>query len=288
VTISGYAADAQFTATAQSVTITSAGSTMTANFTGTYIKTSVITGSVTVAGTGVAATVTLNTGASMNTNANGQYTFTALRAGTYTVTISGWNAAAYTFATTSGSVTVAQAESAVLAFTGAHIATASISGSLYLDEADANGAFDSTEDRLAVAGIVIQAEGGAVNNNITTTTDASGNYAFSNLIAGTYRLTILGVTGAPLNAALPGNVAFRAGTLTQELAVVTVGGSATVNWPFNITRQAIKTYTFLGTDEVDPGLAPIAGTSLWLYDTYANAQAAGTTGRIGTGTTSRW
>jgi hypothetical protein len=94
------------------------------------------------------------------------------------------------------------------------------------------------------------------------------------------------VTGAPLNPALPANVAFRTGAATQALAVVAVGGTQTVNWPFNITRQAVKVHAFLGTDGVNPGIAPIPGASIWLYDTYANAVLAGAAGRIGTGTTS--
>ena len=289
VTISGFAADATFTSVAQTVAITTAGSTVNANFAGTYVKTSSIVGTVTVAGAPVGGVkVTLNTGATVNTDATGVYSFPALRAGTYTVTISGWDAGAYTFTTTSADVTVAAGESKVQAFAGSHLSTSKIMGSLYIDEAAPNGTFDSTEDKLAVAGIVIQAEGGAVNNNVTTTTDASGNYVFENLVAGTYRLTIQGVTGAPLNAALPTNVAFRTGAATQTLAVVTVGGMATVDWPFNITQQAVKAHAFLGTDAVDPGVAPISGASLRLYNTYANAVANVATtagGLLGSGTT---
>ena len=281
VTISGFAADATFTSVAQTVAITTAGSTVNANFAGTYIKTSSIVGQVTVGTAGIPGVkVTLNTGATVNTDANGQYSFAALRAGTYTVTISGWDATMYTFATTSESVTVTSGQSALKSFSGAHIATAKISGSMYIDEADANGAFDSTEDKLAVAGIVIEAEGGAVNNKVTTTTDASGNYEFTGLVAGTYRVSILGVTGAPLNAALPGNVAYRAASATSQLVTVTTGAAGTAHWPFNITKQTVKAFAFLGTDGVAPGKAPIKGVTLQLYDTYANAINATATGQL--------
>jgi hypothetical protein len=291
VTISGFPADAQFATLAQTVTITSAGSTVNANFAGTFIRTATLNGLVTVAGAGVGGvTVTLSGAgtATVNTDANGLYSFSALRAGTYTVTISGWNAGLFTFATTSGSVTLATGESASRNFAGAHVATAVISGSLFVDEMAPNGTFDTaTEDRLAVAGIQIQAEGGAVNQTITTTTDATGNYSFTGLTAGTYRITILGVTAAPLNAALPGNVAFRAGQATAELRTLAVGGTATVNWPFNISVQRVDARINLTPSLTAAAGAPVTATTIRLYDTYANALANGgtlATGMIGTGT----
>lgn len=292
VTISGFAADAQFETVARTVTITSAGSTVNANFAGTYIRTATLNGLVTVAGAGVAGvTVTLSGAATAtaNTDANGLYSFSALRAGDYTVTISGWNAGLYTFATTSETVTLTTGSSASKNFAGAHVKTATISGSLFIDEMASNGSFDTaTEDRLAVAGIVIRAEGGAVNDTVVTTTDADGNYQFTGLAAGTYRITIRGVTGAPLNAALPGNVAFRAATPTEQIRSVAVGGSATgVNWPFNITQQRVDARINLTSSLTAAAGEPVRASTIRLYDTYANALANGgtlATGMIGTGT----
>ena len=279
VTISGFAADAQFESVAKPVVITSAGSTVTANFAGSYIKTASITGTVSVAGgTAVAGVkVTLSNGATVNTDANGQYAFSALRGGTYTVTISGWNAGMYTFATTSFTVTVATGESSVKNFAGDYVKTAVISGSLFIDEVTGNGTMDSNEETLKVAGITLQAEGGAVNQNVTTTTMADGTFKFEGLAAGTYRVTIQGVTGAPLNAALPTNVAFRAGTATNTLVTVGVGETKMANWPFTITRQGIRSYVMLGVEGAGAantvGTAPVPGATVRLYNTYANAVA---------------
>ena len=50
VTISGFASDATFTATLLSATISSSGQVVTANFDGSYVRTSAIVGSVTVGG----------------------------------------------------------------------------------------------------------------------------------------------------------------------------------------------------------------------------------------------
>ena len=96
VQISGAPADVTFTSTAKPVTIATSGQMATADFSGTYIRTSIITGSVTAGGEGVVATVTA-TGTGMLTdeepkiggsNADGDFELTGLRAGGYMVTIS--------------------------------------------------------------------------------------------------------------------------------------------------------------------------------------------------------
>ena len=58
VQISGAPADVAFGSTAKPVTIATSGQMATADFDGTYIRTSIITGSVTAGGEGVVATVT--------------------------------------------------------------------------------------------------------------------------------------------------------------------------------------------------------------------------------------
>ena len=96
VQISGAPADVAFTSTAKPVTIATSGQTATADFSGTYIRTSTITGSVTAGGEGVVATVTA-TGTGMlsseppkigGSNADGDFELTGLRAGGYMVSIS--------------------------------------------------------------------------------------------------------------------------------------------------------------------------------------------------------
>ena len=98
VQISGAPADVDFGSTAKPVTIATSGQMATADFSGTYIRTSTITGSVTAGGEGVVATVTA-TGMGMlsseepkigGSNADGDFELTGLRAGGYMVTISAY------------------------------------------------------------------------------------------------------------------------------------------------------------------------------------------------------
>ncbi len=96
VQISGAPAEVAFVTTATVVTITTSGQTATADFSGNYIRTSTITGSVTAGSEGVVATVTA-TGAGMlmseqavvgSSDTDGNFELTGLRAGTYHVAIS--------------------------------------------------------------------------------------------------------------------------------------------------------------------------------------------------------
>ena len=96
VQISGAPAEVAFVSTASVVTISTSGQTATADFSGNYIRTSSITGSVTAGGQGVVATVTAS-GAGMlmsveavvgSSDTDGDFTLSGLRAGTYHVAIS--------------------------------------------------------------------------------------------------------------------------------------------------------------------------------------------------------
>ena len=96
VQISGAPVDVAFVSPSSVVTIATSGQTATADFSGNYIRTSSITGSVTAGGEGVVATVTA-TGAGMlmsvqaavgSSDSNGDFTLPGLRAGTYHVAIS--------------------------------------------------------------------------------------------------------------------------------------------------------------------------------------------------------
>ncbi len=96
VQISGAPADVTFALTTKPVTIATSGQTATADFSGTYIRTSSITGSVTAGSEGVVATVTATgTGVLMDeepavgtSNTDGDFVLPGLRAGGYSVTIS--------------------------------------------------------------------------------------------------------------------------------------------------------------------------------------------------------
>ena len=109
VTISGYPSDVAFAATSAAATISSAGQSVTVNFSGAYIRTATVAGSVTVGNQGLGGvTVRLSgvSSATATTNSSGQVTFTGLRMGNYSVGISGYDSSVYSFATTSRDVTV--------------------------------------------------------------------------------------------------------------------------------------------------------------------------------------
>ena len=97
-----------------------AGDTVTVTFTGVLLRTSGISGRVSVGGMGLGGiTVTLSgaADASTMTDAGGQYSFAGLAAGDYTVSISGYGAQ-YTFATTSRTITLGNDASAIVNFEG--------------------------------------------------------------------------------------------------------------------------------------------------------------------------
>ena len=290
VSISGFATDATFSATSKAATIATAGQVVTVNFDGSFVRTSAIIGSVAAGGQGLAG-VTVSIGAAnTTTDANGQYSFSGLRAGTYTVALSGFDATQYSFANASQNVTVAVGESKVVSFSGLLLSTATVSGSLYLDElGGTNDMGDLTftagvEPKLRVANVRIGLER-AVGDTIYTVTDANGDYTFADLEAGTYKVVI-----NPTQTAIPGNVAFAAGATPVQLVTVTAGGTAPVHWPFRITTQRVEIGAFLGTDATGPGLPgprinPLPGVTIDLYPTETTATAGAAAGRIGTATT---
>jgi hypothetical protein len=274
VTISGFPADASFTATQKSAVIATAGQTVQVNFSGSYVRTSSIVGSVAAGGAGL-PNVNVSIGSqSTTTDANGQYAFSGLRAGSYTVSISAFDASMYTFATTSQQVTVAAGESKLVSFSGNLTTTAGIRGSLFIDENVKNDTFDSTEDALAVAGVSITLTTGSESTTVETAAD--GSFDFPSLAAGTYAVAI-----AANDPDIPGTVTFG-GATNQVIVGVQTGAVATVNWPFDITQQAVSVYAFLGRDGIDPGQAPIEGWDIKMYDTDRNANAGGTVGLLGT------
>jgi hypothetical protein len=292
VTISGFASDASFAATVMAVTVSSAGQVATANFSGSYIRTSAILGSVTGGGLGLAGvTVSLTGGASLNgqaslnaaatttTGTGGDYSFSGLRAGTYTVAVSDFDASTYSFAATSESVTLGVGSSEVVTFGGSLLTTAMITGRMFLDENDKDNSFSAgLEDNLSVAGVTVTIEGVLVNNTSTVVTAADGTFSVSDLPAGTYRVTL--TMGAPI----PGMLTF--GGTNPQLITLTTGSTGTVDFPFDITTQTIKVGGFLGTDNdvsttPGPKQSPVVGWAISLYDTQANAAAAGATGRLG-------
>lgn len=179
VSISGFAADATFSSTSQPATIASQGQTVTVNFSGTYVRTASILGSVTVEGDGqggLAVRLSGMSDASTTTDASGQYAFTGLRAGAYEVEISGFDADAVGFSSTSKGTTVGVGETEVLSFDGTYLRTAGIVGRVSI-EGD------------GLAGVTVSLSG---SESRTATTDQAGQYAFNELRAGTYQVGISG------------------------------------------------------------------------------------------------
>ncbi len=257
VTISGFPTDATFSTTTKGATIATSGQVQTVNFDGAYVRTSAILGSVAAGGSGLAGVkVTLSgtntAGANVNTDANGQYAFTGLRAGSYTVTISGFDATQYAFASSTASVTVAAGQSQVASFNGTKVATAKITGTVTIDAAPA-------------AGVTATLSTGA-----TATTDAAGAYTFSNLTAGTYTVTISGFAA---------DATFT--SVAQTVTIATAGSTANANF----AGTYIKTASIVGT--VTVGATGLPGVKVTLntgatVNTDANGQYSFVALRAGT------
>ena len=154
VTISGYASDATFDATAKAATITTAGQVATVNFAGSYIKTSSIVGVVTAGGTALSGVKVSMGSSSTTTGTNGDYSFSGLRKGSYTVSISGYDATQYTFSSTSTTVDLGVGESKVVSFSGALVTTATVSGRMFIDENNRDDVYTAgLEDNLKISGV---------------------------------------------------------------------------------------------------------------------------------------
>ena len=182
VTISGFPSDATFDATSAAATISSAGQSVTVNFTGAYIRTASVMGSVTVENMGLpGVTVTLTgvSGATATTDDSGQYAFTGLRMGSYSVEISGFDNDEVGFSNTAASVSVGVGESKIVSFDGTYLRTAGIMGRV------------SVEGE-GLEGVTVSLAGGPDNADMTTMTDAAGQYSFAKLRAGDYAVGISG------------------------------------------------------------------------------------------------
>ena len=182
VTISGFPSDATFDATSAAATISSAGQSVTVNFSGAYIRTASVMGTVTVENVGLpGVTVTLSgvSGAMATTDNSGQYAFTGLRMGSYSVEISGFDNDEIGFSNTAASVSVGVGESKIVSFDGTYLRTAGIMGRVSVEG-------DGLE------GVTVSLAGGPDNADMTTMTDAAGQYSFAKLRAGDYAVGISG------------------------------------------------------------------------------------------------
>ena len=183
VSISGYDPDDfEFASTAQDVSV-DLEETETVSFTGTLLRTSGISGRVSVGGMGLAGvTVTLSgvDAQTAMTDASGQYAIAGLAAGDYTVTISGFDAVEYSFEA-SQAVTLEMDATAIVNFAGAPLRTASIA---VMVTADGEGVAGASATLFQVTGPT----SGTVLG--IAPTGADGGYTFGPLLAGLYRVDI--------------------------------------------------------------------------------------------------
>ena len=247
------------------------GETANIPFNGTLLRTSGISGRVSLDdGTGLdGVTVTLAGAAEATkmTSDGGQYAFAGLAEGTYVVSMTNPDEVAYTFETMSATIMLGDAESAIRNFGGTHTRTASVSGMLFLDEAPKDGMYTANEPAFANPGIPIALQGPGVNDLDGTVTLPDGSYAFEGKVAGDYRV-LVNMTEEVATALATAGFAFG-GLATGEVVTVAAGGSASVNFAFNITHQTITVEAVMGMadDEIPADRARVEGVELALYPT---------------------
>ena len=269
--------DYEFAATSQDVSV-DLDETGTVSFTGVLLRTSGIAGRVSVEGMGlgdIAVTLSGTADASTTTDAGGQYSFAGLAAGSYTVSIA-VDSDAYVFESMSADVTLADDQSAIQNFEGAHARTASVSGMVFLDEATKNDMFDEGETPLAHAGIPVALVGPGVNEQRLGATDAMGAFSFEGLQAGPYQLVVL--INAEVAAALAAADVAYGGAGEGYAIALGVGEAAAQNVPFDITHTTVNfTVSLKHGDEMG---AALPGAMVTLYSG-ENKVGSGDTGEDG-------
>ena len=279
--------DYEFASTSQDVSV-DLDETGTVSFTGVLLRTSGIAGRVSVEGMGLGGIeVSLAGGDETQTamtDDGGQYSFAGLAAGDYTVSIA-VESDAYVFESMSADVALADDESAIVNFEGAHARTASVSGTLFIDELDKNDMHDEGEEPFPSPGMLqalqgldialpptlavpITLVGPAVHEVRSGSLNVmTGQYSFGELRAGAYQLQVGSL--ASLLPALPPALAgvlqdFEYGGPGEGYAVsVAAGQAATQNIPIDITHTTITAgVTLKGGDY--RGM-PIPGASVELY-----------------------
>ena len=276
VAISGFDPDeVEFSTTSMNVSV-ALGETANVPFDGTLLRTSGISGRVSVDDgmgglsmglDGVMVKLAGAAEATQPTANGGQYAFAGLAEGTYVVTISGWDEVAHNFdEKTSATIVLGDAISHIENFEGTHTRTASISGKLFIDEAPDDGMYTANEPAFMHAGIPVALQGPGVNDLDGTITLEDGTYSFEGLIAGDYRVLVdYNETVAAMFAA--GGFSFK-GELTGTVVSIDPGGTAHANFPVGITMQTISVSANMGSADG----AAVAGVELVLY---ANADMTG-------------
>ena len=287
IAISGYDPDeVEFQTTSKTVTI-ALGETANEPFIGTLLRTSGISGRVSVEGTGLPnVTVTLAGAAeaTYTTKDDGQYAFAGLAEGTYIVSIMNPDETAYAFEEggTSHTVVLGDAMSEIRNFDATHTRTASISGVLFIDEVMPRDKMLTAGEPtivealapLVAAGILdlemltgllakaqVKLRGPDLNTEHDIAINADGTFTTGEvLMAGSYQLE-LPVTDEEVAAGLAAAGVMFVGE--SMVVAVEAGGSGTANFPFRITMQTVATGARMGGGG-HFGL-PVEGVKLTLY-----------------------
>ena len=181
ITISDFDPD-EYVFNGTSLTVTVArDETAGADFAGTFLRTSAITGQVTADNNPLPeVTVSLDGRGeeyAVTTNSAGQFTFSDLRSGDYVVGITNPNEDEYGFEVTSRTVSVADGETSIVPFQGILLRTAAIMGTV-------------TIEGTGLEDVTVSISGGGERHEILT--NAAGQYSFTRLHAGEYSIGISG------------------------------------------------------------------------------------------------
>ena len=180
ITISNYPEDAYFAATSAAATLADGDGVVIVAFKGSWIRTSAITGAVTVENDGLKGVAMKLSGVSdseTQSGADGKYAFSGLRAGSFTIEISGFHNESVTFESTSSSAAVAVGESKVVNFEGTYLRTSAITVQVSVEDSPLEG-----------VSVRLQGKG----EDRTETTDSAGQYMVEDLRSGDYSIGISG------------------------------------------------------------------------------------------------
>lgn len=196
--------------------------------------------------------VTLNT----TTNSTGLYEFTSLAGGTYTVTVTPPTGSIPTFdangvASPNVSTVTLAAGATVRTQDFGYAGNATI-GDLIFTDVDNSNSQTTGDTGISGVGVILQVDlngDSVVDYSVTDTTDAAGLYLFSNLLPGTYSLTVDPATLA--GAAAP--VVDPDGTNNGSATVTVAGGVSNLTQDFGYPPAVATTVDLVITkDNANP------------------------------------
>ena len=266
-----------FPTTSRAVSVAIGQAHTDVSFAGTMIRRSSISGQVSVEGMGLEGVMVTLSGAhdaTAETDGSGQYAFAGLGSGMYTVSMANPNDVAYAFETMSADIELGNSGSATQNFTGMHTRTASISGMLYVDEAEKNDMYDDGEDMLAAAGVELALIGPSIAERQTGSTGDDGSFSFGELRAGSYQLVV------SANAEVPMDYGYG-GPATGYDVMVDAGEAAMQNVPFDITHTTVSFSVMLKSGDDTGDALPGAMVTLYSDDDGDDMVGEGETDEMG-------